>query len=496
MGNSLKTLGSGLSIKQNYFFSLIYKLVAVLVPVLITPYLARVLEPDGNGAISFVSSIASYFLLLANLGIEGYGQRTVAMHRDDKDFLNKFVLEIFILKIFLTVVSGAVFIILFSIIGGAKREIYYIFSISVFFVAFDFSWLFQGLENFRILAITHIVARAAYVALVFILIKTKQQVNVAAFLWVGMTVVSYLLSFPFVIRFFKIHRGEKIRPFSHIKESVVYFIPAIAVSVYTILDKTMIGVITGSDFENGYYEEADKIIRLVLTAITTLNVIMRSRISYCFAREEFEQIKNYIRQTTNVAFMLCFPMALGILAVSEPFVNIYLGDAYGKSITLLRILSPLIVIIAVSNILGTHYYTPFNKQRTSNKFLIAGAFINAALNVPFIYFWQSVGAAVASVIAELTILILYAVNANGFFRFFEFIKISWKYAISAAIMFITVAVMVHFLPESLLCLIAEIAAGVILYFALLLILKTEFVLNGFKSCFARLKRRKKDENGI
>ena len=488
--NGGPAFSKGLSIKQNYFFSLIYKLVAVLVPVLITPYLARVLEPDGNGVISFVSSIASYFILLANLGIEGYGQRTVAMHRDDKAFLNKFVLEIFVLKIFLTVFSGAIFLVLFSIVGGAKTEIYYIFAISVFFVAFDFSWLFQGLENFRILAITHVFARLAYVVLVFVAVKEKQHVNVAAILWVGMTVVSYLLSFPFVIRFFKVNKGEKIKPFAHLKESVVYFIPAIAVSVYTILDKTMIGVITGSDFENGYYEEADKIVRLVLTAITTLNIIMRSRISYCFARGEFEQVKNYIRQTANIAFMLCFPMTFGILAVSAPFVNIYLGDAYGKSITLLRILSPLIIIIATSNILGTHYYTPFNKQRTSNKFLITGAFVNAALNIPLIYFWQSVGAAVASVIAELVILILYALNANGFFAFKEFIKIGWKYALCAVIMFFIVAAGVRFLPESILWLIAEIAAGIIVYFALLLIFRTEFLLNYLKNVFAKLKKRK------
>ena len=488
--NSLKSVDSGLSIKQNYIFSLIYKLVAVLVPVLITPYLDRVLEPDGNGAISFVSSIASYFILLANLGIEGYGQRTIATHRDDKEFINKFVLEIFVLKIFLTAISGAIFIILFSIIGGAKTEMYYIFAISVCFVAFDFSWLFQGLENFRILAITHLLARAAYVVLVFLLVSTKQHVNVAAFLWVGMTVMSYLLSFPFVIRFFKVNKGEKIKPFAHLKESFVYFIPAIAVSIYTILDKTMIGIITGSDFENGYYEEADKIVKLVLTMITTLNIIMRSRISYCFARGEFEQIKTYIRQTANIAFMLCFPMALGLLAVSEPFINIYCGLAYGKSITLLRILVPLIIIIATSNILGTHYYTPFNKQRTSNKFLITGALVNAALNIPLIYFWQSVGAAAASVVAELVILILYAVNANGFFAFKEFIKISWKYAVCAGIMFAVVVVMVHFLPESILWLIAEIAAGIIVYFALLLIFRAEFLLNYLKNVLKRLKRRK------
>nr|MBO4517411.1 polysaccharide biosynthesis C-terminal domain-containing protein [Clostridia bacterium] len=492
--NSLKSVSSGLSIKQNYIFSLLYKVIAVLVPVLITPHLDRVLEPDGNGAISFVSSIASYFILLANLGIEGYGQRAVAMHRDDKEFLHKFVMEIFVLKIFLTLFSGTVFVVLFSIIGGAKTEMYLIFSISVFFVAFDFSWLFQGLENFRILAITHLLARAAYVVFVFLLVSTKQHINVAAFLWVGMTVVSYLLSFPFVIRFFKADKSVKLKPFSHLKESIVYFIPAIAVSVYTILDKTMIGIITGSDFENGYYEEADKIVKLVLTVVTTLNIIMRSRISYCFARGEFDRVKDYIRQTAHLAFMLCFPMAFGLLAVSRPFINIYCGVKFGKSILLLRLLCPLILIIATSNILGTHYYTPFNKQRTSNKFLIAGAIVNIIFNIPLIYFMQSVGAAIASVIAEFTILVLYAVNANRFFAFKEFLKISWKYAACSAIMFVAVALAVHFLPEGILWLVLEILGGIVVYFVLLLVFRAEFLLSHMKNLAARLKKRKQQDN--
>ena len=129
----------GLNIKTYYAFSLIYKLIAVLVPILVTPYLARVLEPDGNGVISFVSSIASYFILLANLGIEDYGQRTAVIYRNDKEFLNKFVVEIFILKLCLSLLSGTLFIIIVSIVGGAN----------LFFHCQCFLWCLTFLGCFR-----------------------------------------------------------------------------------------------------------------------------------------------------------------------------------------------------------------------------------------------------------------------------------------------------------------------------------------------------------
>ncbi|MBP5467421.1 MAG: polysaccharide biosynthesis C-terminal domain-containing protein, partial [Clostridia bacterium] len=79
--------------------------------------------------------------------------------------------------------------------------------------------------------------------------------------------------------------------------------------------------------------------------------------------------------------------------------------------------------------------------------------------------------------------------ANGFFPFKEFIKICWKYALSATVMFIGVATMAHFLPENLLWLVAEIATGIIVYFTLLLLFRTEFLLNYLKNLFSKRKRR-------
>ncbi|MBQ9485333.1 MAG: flippase [Clostridia bacterium] len=480
----------GLSIKQNYIYSLLYKIIAVIVPVLITPYLARVLEPDGNGVISYVSSIASYFIILANVGIEGYGQRTVAIHRDDDSFLRKFVIEIFLLKIFLTVISAAAFLIIFTVILGAHRELYLVFSLSVAFVMFDFSWLFQGLENFRILAITHTLSRVVYVVLVFVLVKTKGDLTVAALLWVGMTVANYFLSFPFVLKFFKGAKINGLNPFMHLKESVIYFVPIVAIQIYAIFDKTMIGIITRSDFENGYYEEADKIVKLLLTAVTTLNIIMRSRVSYCYARQQFDEIKNHIKRTANIAYALSFPMAIGLIAVAKPFVDLYLGAGYEKCVTLLYVLAPIIPIIATSNLLGSHYYTPFNKQRTSNKFLITGAAVNFCANILLITFWQSVGAAVGSVIAESVVAVLYVVNANGFFKFRKLVLIAWKYIYAAAAMFIVVFPLTEILPTNIPCLFAEVAAGVISYAIMLWVLQAEFFTDAMKKVFKRIFRRR------
>ena len=145
------------SIKKNYIFSLINKLFAVLVPILVTPYLARILEPDGNGVLSFVASISSYFILIANVGIETYGQRVISIHRNDKAYLKKFFFEILILRSILTVACLIVYYVCFiSSINPKNNVLYAIMALSIFAVIVDFSWFFQGVEDFRILAIANI----------------------------------------------------------------------------------------------------------------------------------------------------------------------------------------------------------------------------------------------------------------------------------------------------------------------------------------------------
>lgn len=487
------------SIKKNYIFSLVNKLFAVLVPILVTPFLARVLEPDGNGAISFATSVSSYFILFANLGVETYGQRVISIHRDDSIFLKKFFIEITILRSLLTIICLIPYYFFFvSSFNQSNNILYAILSITIIGIVFDFSWFFQGVENFRLLAVANILTRILYVIFVVIFVREKSDINLAALFAALNTVLPFVFGFPFISKYLKGKISGKINPFIHIKECLVYFIPTIAIQIYTVLDKTMIGVITGSDFENGYYEQAEKLIKLPLAIITSLFIIMRSRISYYYSLEEYDKIQNLISKSINVAFGFAFPITFGILAVAPTLVPVYLGDGYEKCITLLYIFSPLILLISISNLLATHYFTPFNKQKTSNWFLIIGAIINVALNSFLIYLLQSIGATIASVCAEFVITTLYIVFARKFVNPKIFIKIGYKYLIAAIIMFIPVFIMDYFLPKTIWYLLLEFGTGIVIYFAALLILRVDFVYEYLKiygnKIKSKLKKKQTTEN--
>lgn len=471
-----KPEGKVTSIKVNYIFSLMNKMVSVLVPILITPYLARVLEPDGNGLISYISSIASYFVLVANVGIETYGQRLISIHRNDRAFLKKVFWEISVLRAVLTALCLVVYYFCFiSSFNKNDNILYAINAITVLAVVFDFTWFFQGVENFKVLAISTIVSKVLYVVLVFVLVKEKADISIATLLSVGSLALPFVLSFPFAFKYIGGKIEGKFNPFIHLKECMVYFIPTVAVQIYTVLDKTMIGLITQSNFENGYYEQADKLIKLPLTLITTLFIIMRSRISYYYSIGETDKIKSLINKSANIAFGLSLPLMLGMIAIAPKLVAVYLGEGYESCVTLIYVLSPLIPIISLSNLLGTHYYTPFDKQKISNIFLVSGAGLNLVLNIGLIFALGSVGASIASVCAELLITVLYCVFAREFVPLGSVFKISIKYLVAATVMFVSVFIMDIFLPISVWYLILEICSGMAIYFVFLLILKVDFI---------------------
>ena len=475
------------SIKKNYIYNLIAKIFSLLIPILITPFLARKLEADGNGTLSFITSMVSYFILAANIGIETYGQKIVAVHRNDKETLKRITLGIFLLRFFLTLIFAITYYLIFVFILTENTTLYIFFGFTLIFTALDFTWFFQGIEDFKILAISSILSKIIYIPLVFILVKTKDDLWIAALLTAISTILVYLFCTPKLLFIFKgIKANQKIRPFRHFKECMIYFVPTIAIQIYTVLDKTMIGLITKDAFENGYYEQAEKIVKFPLTLITSLNVIMRSRISYYYSIGKIDEIKQTIKK--SMCFSMCFsiPITLGMIAIAKTFVPIYLGDGYDKCVTLMYILSPLLFIISVSNLLGTHYYTPFDKQRTSNKFLITGSVVNLVCNSFLIYFYGSIGAAIASVIAEFVVTFLYVLNARKFVNPLQFLIVSIKYLIAGICMFVPVFIINLKLESTVINLILEVGLGVIIYFVVLLILRDKFLINMIKSIFTKV----------
>lgn len=468
----------GNSIKKNYLFNLCYQIFLVIIPLITTPYISRVLQANGIGTYSYAYSIATYFTLFASLGTNSYGLREGARVRDDVYKRSKLFYELTILRILSTIVSIVMYIIIIYI-SNYNISIYLACSLSIISVAFDCSWYLQSLEQFQSLAIRNMLVKTVSMILIFMFVKTSDDLILYILLQTGgMLFANMILIGKVISTVKKIHICE-LNFTEHLKSTFVYFIPTIATSIYTVLDKTMIGIILNSPNENGYYEQAQKIINMLMALIISLSVVISARTSYLFSLNEHTKIKELIYKAFDYVMLVAFPMVLGIIVCANKFVPWFFGEGYEKVIYLMQLFSPLIIIIGISNILGEMYFTPSGQRAKSSKFIIVGAIVNAILNLFLIPKFNTYGAVIASLCAESIITFLYLYFSKEYFNYKMIGKLIVEYFLISVIMAIPVYFIGECLNATYITTIIQVIIGGILYLFLLYITHNRILYESF-----------------
>lgn len=474
---------AGKSIKKNYLFNLSYQILLIITPLITTPYVSRILGADGIGTVSYTQSIVSYFTLFATLGITIFGQREISYVQDSVEkrsrvFWNTKILEFLI--------SGSVFIIyiIFSFFRD-NTSLYIVFSLNILAVFADVTWFFQGLEEFGKIVVRNTIVRIVSIFFVFIFVNNREDILVYAFGLAAFTFLSNLLLWAYLPRYVtKISRKE-IHPFRQFPTIISLFVPTIAIQVYTVLDKTMIGVITQSSFENGYYEQALKLSNTVLTLVTALGTVMIPRIGHYYERGNIEEIRRLMYRGYRFVWFLGIPLCLGLIAVASNMVPWFFGSGYDKVVNLLRILALLVLAVGINNVTGMQYLIPTKKQNIFSLTVIFGACVNFVLNSILISLCQSIGAAIASVVAETSIAVIQLIIVRKELSPFKVIKEGVHYYIAGLIMFGIAFILGNALSPSIFHTGIIVIAGAVIYFAVLFIMKDQFFISNVKNIVDR-----------
>ena len=261
----------------------------------------------------------------------------------------------------------------------------------------------------------------------------------------------------------------------HLKPTIWLFIPQISMQIYTVMDKTMLGIIIQNKAEVGYYEQAQKIVKLCLTIVTSLGTVMVPRMANTFIKGEKDKMNEYMLKSFKFVYFISIPTFIGVNLIAKQFVPIFFGDGYEKVSVLINVISPIIIIIGLSNIIGMQYLLPAKKQKEFTISVTVGAIINFMLNIFCIRRSGAIGASIATVIAELTITIIQLYCIKEDFKILEFIKIAKNNSIAGVGMIIPV-ILVKIIPmNEYLSILLQIVIGVVIYFIILMLLKDEFV---------------------
>lgn len=472
------------SLKSNFIYNFISQILTLIVPLVTTPYLSRVLHETGNGRYTFSASIISYFVLFASLGFDIYGQRQIAACQNDTEEKSKVFWELFILKTALTALSlGVLYTLIFTVgFGENYNLLILILSIQVITIPFDIQYLFRGEENFKSIAVRSIIMRLIGLVCIFIFVRTENDTWIYALCFAASVIISNLVMWPSIIKRIKPVAFRNLKLWRHLKPSLLIFLPTLAVTVYSIFDKTMIGLLAANpDYENGCYEQAYKINGVALLPVTIISSVMISRNAHDF--REGESLEGHLGFAVNYVWMVGLPLIAGFAVLAGNLSSWFLGEGYAEVPLLLQIMSVRFVVSGMGVIFGDQLFIAIGREKYPTIATISAACVNLLLNFLLIPRYGALGAAIATAVCEVVVTTILAVFAirQKFVTFKMLFGSCWRYFIATAVMFGAIFAMQYLLPYAIWSFALITLTGMALYAAVLFILRDSLFLSAVKS---------------
>ncbi|MBQ2802451.1 MAG: flippase [Lachnospiraceae bacterium] len=390
---------------ENYAYNTIYQLVMLLQPVILTPFLTRVIGAEGIGQYTYTHSVVTYFILLGTMGSNLYAQREIAYVAKDKQKRSRAFWEILLIRCIMLAISLFIYAIA-EISLGRYPVLFAVQSIAIVAAGVDITWYFQGQEQFGKIARRNLLVKLIDAVVILLVVKDAEDLWKYALITVVSNLLGQLWLWKDIRKEIAAPKVERLFFPQHLKGMVHLFLPQIATQIYLLLDKTMIEIVTNNSAETGYYELAQLIQRAGVTLITAFGTVTASRIAGLKAEGEEEEIKNVLAKSWEIVSYLGVPVALGIAAVASNLIPWFMGAGYDRVSELLILFGPFILIIGMSHISGIQYMVPMGMQDKLTFSNVAGAVINVVMNSILILKYGAQGAAIASVTTEAVVLVI------------------------------------------------------------------------------------------
>lgn len=452
---------------SNFFYQSLYQLVKILMPIITIPIVSRALGPSGLGIYNFTNSIVQYFILFAGLGIGLYGNREIALVSDNKEKLSRMFWELFSFKIILSVILLITYFIMAFFLTDSS--FFYIQSLSLIAVIFDVSWFFMGIQDFKKSSLSSFTSQIFIFFMIIFFIKDSHDVGLYIFIQSFGVLLSQLIMVFFLknkINYVKVSFDEIFR---HFKFSLRYFIPQVAITLYTNLNKTLLGLFIGQAAV-GYYSNATTLNTVFLTLLSTFDTVMLPHMSTLFAKRKLNELKATLENTLHVQLFFSIALFFGVLTVYDKLIPWFFGSKFLFINKVVPLISILIIIIPIGSSLSRQYLLPMGNTKDYNISVMIGAVIGIITNIVLLPTIGFFGVIISNILAEffVTISRVIPLVSKGVF-YFRWNKII-IYIISGIVMCLIVRFITQSMAATFLTNIVQGLLGVLIYLTLTLIL--------------------------
>lgn len=479
------------SVRKNYIYNIIYQILAIIIPLITSPYLSRVLGAEPLGIYSYTYSIVLTFSAFSLLGISNYGIRSIARLRNDQAKMSRNFFGIYFLQLIFTAI---VLLTYFVYIYFFDQEFKLISLLQVGFLAsslVDVSWFFFGIENFKLTVFRNIVIRVITVILVFVFVKSPSDLWKHTLIMSSGNFATHLFLWLYLPKYLDLSQYKYADLSKHVKPIFYLFIPVLAVRLYIYMDKVMLGILA-SYSDVGFYYNAEKIVNIPMGFITALGTVMMPRTSFLISKGDKQLVRQNIRKTMNFNLLLSYAMAFGIAGIAKVFAPFFFGQEFVIVGDLLPVISITIIFKAWANVLRTQVLLPNGRDKEFSLSVILGAIFNIIANYIFIPKLGAMGAILGTVAAEGIVSISQTYMVRQDVDVVLYLKESIGYLLAGIIMFFVVKTIEFVDLTSLYLLLIQVISGGFVYILLAFLFSPykKDLIYSVKSVF-----KKGDKNG-
>ena len=477
-----------MSTRKNTLYNMAYRLFSILLPLVTAPWLSRAVGTEGVGLYGYAWAISYTFCLVGLLGLENYGPRAIAQAKDDAAQLNRTFSAIWKMQLLVAGLTLLVWCGYVGFVAGEEKQIAFHLTLMSVSCLVNVDWCLMGLDQFKPIALRNTAVKLLAAAAVFIFVRKPEDLWIYAFVWSLSTFigcVSCFVSLRGKVKFVPVPWKEAL---THLRPCALLSISVIAVSVYRQMDKVMIGALADMD-QTGLYENAEKIILCLAGFISAIGTVMLPKVSHMTSQGRMEDVKKHIDASMDLVMCMVCALGFGLASIASEFAPLFYGADFTASGTLMIPLSMTLLTIGFANVIRTQWVLPQKRDGIFVKSVLTGAAVNVVLNAILIPPYGAMGAAAATVAAELSVPVVQFVILRKELPYLTYLKYTLTYMVIGLIMAGAVRLAAMLPIGGWLGLGVQVAAGGAVYVGLCLVW---WKISGNRHILGVLKKSAKD----
>ncbi|MBP2097437.1 lipopolysaccharide biosynthesis protein [Enterococcus rivorum] len=451
--------------KRNFAYQALYQLSLMLLPIVSIPIVSEALGPSGLGTWNYINSIANYFILFGGLGLANYGVKEITIVKENNIKLSQKFWELQLFNLFFSLGSLTLYLMVASF--TTEKYLFFVQAFAVLSTTFDISWFFAGIEDFKKISIINILIKV--ISLLGIILFVHKASDVSIYFWIQTLslLASQLLLWPFLVKKISFQKIEFKNIWVHFKPSLAFFLVKISLTIFTNLNKTILGLFTSSTIV-GIFSNSLVLVLMSGSIINALNVVMLPHMSTLSKQKRNEEMIAVLKRNLDIQFFLTIAIMFGIIAINNKMIPWFFGDEFSQMKYVVPLVAPTVIFQPIYGSISHQYLIPKGRIAVYNTSMLIGAgllTISGLILVPIIGIY---GAVASNFIGHFYIFY----SRMRHLKKEESIDIEIKKKILSGILMLVIVVLsTKYLQATYITTIVQVMIGIPVYFILTSLLK-------------------------